>query len=163
MYMNKHTPINTYGRKKDEKEKEKGERKAILWYLCIFKSVSMHVLLLLRARWRLEFSPETPPLICVSVSQSDLCQEVNAVRAWKIAWALFLMGNIWYSLRNCMMFFLSRFLTAWESQSIRANQSCVGHHESFKKVNIAQLFSTLSVLMTPQGTCGFTENNQSAS
>ena len=28
-----------------------------------------------------EFPPETPLLICVSVFQSDLCQEVNAAGA----------------------------------------------------------------------------------
>lgn len=104
VYMNKHTAINIYGRKEDEKEKEKDREKRCCG-VCIFKSVSMHVLLLLRVRWRMSFPQR---LLHWSVSQSDLYQEVNAVRAWKIAWALLLMGNIWYSLRNGMMFFFNR-------------------------------------------------------
>lgn len=44
--------------------------------------VSKHacVVIIIESEIKTEFSPETAPLICVSVSQSDLCQEANAVR-----------------------------------------------------------------------------------
>lgn len=68
--------------------------KTIMWHLYIFRSVRMHNVIIIESEMKSGFSPEMPPLICFSVSQSYLCQEVNAVRALKTAFALFLMGNI---------------------------------------------------------------------
>lgn len=44
------THINTNGQRKEENREKKGMRETIVQYLHIFKSVSMHVLLLLRVR-----------------------------------------------------------------------------------------------------------------
>lgn len=60
------------------------------------------LVIIIESEMRSGFSPEMPPLICFSVSQSYLCQEVNALRALKTACTLFLMGNIRYSLGSGM-------------------------------------------------------------
>lgn len=113
---------------RQKKEWKKGPRKKVVsLHIQVYKHACV---IIIESEMKTEFSPETAPLICFSVSQSDLCQEVNAVRAWKIACTLFLMGNIWYSLTNGMMF-LSHSL----SQSKTANQSepiKVPHHKCLK-------------------------------
>lgn len=92
------------GRKKDEK------RDSMVSHIQVCKNA---LVIIIGSEMKSGFSPEMPPPICFSVSQSYLCQEVNAIRALKTPCILFLMGNIWYSLCNSMMF-LSRILTVWK-------------------------------------------------
>lgn len=76
-------------RKKYEK-KDKNDNVASL-HIQVCKNA---LVIIIESEMKSGFSPEMPPLICFSVSQSYLCQEVNAVRALKTVCALFLMGNI---------------------------------------------------------------------
>lgn len=79
MYINKHTHKYIWT-KEGRKMKQERKRKMPVWYLHI--QVCKHAcVIIIESEMKTEFSPETPPLICVSLSQSDLCQEVNAVRA----------------------------------------------------------------------------------
>lgn len=75
------------GRKKDEKRDS-----MVSLHIQVCKSAL--VIIIIGSEMKSGFSPEMPPLICFSVSQSYLCQEVNAIRALKTPCILFLMGNI---------------------------------------------------------------------
>lgn len=82
LYINKHTHKYITEERKVERKKEKKERKknnhVVSSHIQVCKQACV---IIIESEMKNEFSPESPPLICVSVSQSDLCQEVNAVRA----------------------------------------------------------------------------------
>lgn len=72
-------PVNIVyvGKKmKNDKRNEEKNNRAVPLHIQVCKHACF---IIIESEMKSEFSPETPPLICVSVSQSDLCQEVNAV------------------------------------------------------------------------------------
>lgn len=79
--VHEETHINTNGQRKEENRKKKrNERnnRAVSPHIQVCKHACV---IIIESAMKSEFPPETPLLICVSVFQSDLCQEVNAAGA----------------------------------------------------------------------------------
>lgn len=140
MYMNKPHKYCMWREEKRCKRKIRDQNDSVVFlHIQVCKNA---LVIIIESEMKSGFSPEMPPLISFSVSQSYLCQELNAVRALKAACALFLMGNIWYSLSNSVM-----LLSVWK------DNQCEAVIYTWKRKCQFLLFDS-QFLIIPQGTHG---------